>query len=105
MSENDKESKSAMVLTFNGEDEQYQKWWLRFKGCYKLAGFSKTLKDTPEDDLSNDQDEVDALTGTKVDAQKKKKAVDRNDKSLESFTLAFTNNELLVMLMEFQTDE
>ena len=63
---------------------------MRFKAHSKLAGFSKTLKDTPEDDLPNDQDEADALTGTESDAQKKKKTFDRNDKALSSSTLVLT---------------
>ena len=72
MSEEDSEDKSIRVPAFNGEDEQCQKCWTRFKAHSKLAGFNKTLKDAPEEHLPNGKDEEDALTDTEEDTQKKK---------------------------------
>ena len=60
---------------------------------------------SPETDLRNDEAEADALTGSDDTTVKKKKDVLRNDKAIASFTLAFTTNELLYMMMESQTDE
>ena len=95
MSEIDNDSKSIRVPTFDGNQDQYQKWWMRFKAYAKLSGFSQALVDHPETDLLNDNDEAEALTGTDSATLKKKKAVLRNDKAIASFTLACTTNELL----------
>ena len=78
---------------------------MRFKAYAKLSGFSQALVDHPETDLPNDNNEAEALTGTDGATLKKKKAVLHNDKAIASFTLAFTTNELLDIIMESQTDE
>ena len=78
---------------------------MRFKAYAKLSGFSQALIDTRETDLPNNNEEAGALTGTDEDTLKKKKAILRNDKAIASFTLAFTTNELLDMIMKSQTDE
>ena len=105
MSASDHDSKSIRVPTFDGDEDHYQKWWMRFKACATLSGFSQALIDARETDPPNDYEEADALTGTDDDTLKKKKAMLRNDKAIASFTLAFTTNELLDIIMESQTDE
>ena len=105
MSETEGESKSIRIPTFNGNEDQYQKWWIRFKAYAKLAGFSKALVDTPEADLPGDNMEAEALTGSDDATVKKRSAVLRNDKAISSFTLAFETNELLDMVIESQSTE
>ena len=105
MSEADNGGKTIRVPTFDGDENQYQKWQMRFRAYAKLVGFSKTLQETPEADLPNDSAEAEALTGSDDTVQKQKKAVLYNDKAIASFTLAFTIDELLNMVMESQTNE
>ena len=59
---------------FDGTDEKYQKWWLRFKTCAKLGGISKEIRTTPEVDLPSKQVEAETLTGTEAEIKLKKRA-------------------------------
>ena len=43
---------------------------MRFRAYAKLAGFSKTLQETPEADLPNNSAEAEALTGSDNAVQK-----------------------------------
>ena len=73
MSANDHDSRSIRVPTFDGDEDHYQKWWMRFKVCTKLSGFSQVLIDTCETDLPNNNKEADALTRTDDDTLKRRK--------------------------------
>ena len=78
---------------------------MKFKAHAKLAGFEKALKVEPEEDLPNNQEEAEALTGMETDTVRKKKAVDRNYKVVASFTLAFETEGLLNLVLEAQSEE
>ena len=43
----DHDSKSIRVPTFDGDEDQYQKWWMRFKAYSTLSGFSQALMENP----------------------------------------------------------
>ena len=62
MSKEQEESKAVRVPTFNGEKELFQTWWIRFRACSKVVGFTKALETTPESGLPANQTEADALT-------------------------------------------
>jgi len=97
--------RTVKVPTFDGKEENYQRWLLRFKAYSKLGGFTKAISTVSETDLPADQAEADALTGTDAATQNKIKAVTRNDIAIASLTLAFTTDEMLSLIMETQTDE
>ena len=78
---------------------------MRFKTHAKLGGFIKVLADLLEVYLPNNNAELDALTGLANLAVRKIKAALRNDKVISSFTLAFTTNKLLDVVMESQTTD
>ena len=105
MSKEQSESKAVRVPTFNGEKEQFQTWWIRFRAYAKVAKFTKALGTTPEPDLPTSQAEADALTGNSTETKNKLAAVDRNDDAMANLTLAFTTNEMISMILTAQTAE
>ena len=68
--------KTVRAPTFDGTYEKRQKWWLRFKEHVKLAGFSKSIRETPEVYLPSNQVETETLTGTEAEIKLKKRSVD-----------------------------
>jgi len=52
--ETEGETRTVKVPTFDGKEENYQRWWLRFKAYSKLGGFSKAISTVPETDLPAD---------------------------------------------------
>ena len=71
---NSNEIKTIRVPIFDGKEENYQTWWVRFRACGKLSGFVKALEDAPETDLPKNQAESKALTGTEEAVTNKKAA-------------------------------
>ena len=53
MSQDKGESKAAHTLTFNGDKNRFQTWWIRFRACTKVVKFAKALGTDPESDLPN----------------------------------------------------
>ena len=96
----EEETKKVRVPTFDGTDEKNQQWWLRFNAHTKLSGFSKAMKTTPEVDLPSNQAEADALTGTETETKLKRKIVAMKYKAMASFTLDFTTDEMLSLVIE-----
>ena len=105
MSSENNDSKSARVHAFNGKKELFQTWWIRFRACAKVAGFTKALGAEPEEDLPESQIAAEALTGTDAETKKKQAAVTRNDATMANFTLAFATDELIGMILTAQTTE
>ena len=62
MSGEGREKKIVWVLTFNGEEDKHQAWWIRFRVHAKIAGFPKALGTDLEPDFPNNQTEVEVLT-------------------------------------------
>ena len=48
--ENNK-AKTICIPTFNGDESNYQTWWVRFKAHTKVSGFEKALNIITELDL------------------------------------------------------
>lgn len=105
MSSETNENKTVRVPTFNGDEDKYQSWWIRFKAYAKVAGFSAAISTDPEVDLPANQAEVNSLTGSDEDTKRKLAAVSRNDTAMANLTLAFTSDELLRMILSAQTSE
>ena len=90
---------------FDGNDIQYQKWWLGFKAYAKIEGFGKALKEDLEADLPDTQVKAEALAGTETNTVLQKKAAGRDDKVVASFTFAFETDDLLNLAIEAQSEE
>jgi len=97
------DTKTVRVPIFDGEDESFQKWWIRFRAYAKISGFTKAIETDPEPDLPGSQREVDALSGNGDETKKKRAAADRNDTAMASLTLAFTTDDLINIIMQSQT--
>ena len=82
----EEETKTVIVMAFDGTDEKYQKWWLRFKAHYKLAVFNKAIRTAPKVGLLSNQVEAPALTRSKPEKMKKKETA-MNNKDMTIFTL------------------
>ena len=100
--EDSTETKTVKVPSFDGDETNYQRWWMRFKAYAKMTGFHKALEITPEVDLPSTEAEALTLTGSTDDEKKQLAAVKRNDTAISSLTLAFTTDELLDMILEAQ---
>jgi len=105
MSLENTENKTVRVPTFNGSEDTYQAWWIRFRAYAKIAGFIKAIGNTPEPDLPTNQEEVDLLVGNDNATKVKLAAIHRNDMAIASLTLAFTSDELINMIMLSQNDD
>ena len=62
------------VPTFNGEESNYQRWWIRFKAYANLVGFSKALEITPESDLLGSENDLNNFAGGNDNTKKQKDA-------------------------------
>ena len=101
----EKDRKTTLVPIFDGKEENFQTWWVRFRACGKLSGFPKALGETPEPGLPSDQEEVESLSGTDITTKMNKAAADINDLAIASLTLTFETNELTSMTLTAQSDE
>lgn len=105
MSVENNETKTARVPTFDGDESNYQMWWVRFKAYAKVSGFEKALNIIAEPDLSTSQVDAEVLVGTNVETKTRLVAVKRNDTIMENLTLVFATNELLNAILSIQTAE
>ena len=87
-------NKTVKVPTFNGEESNYQRWWIMFKSHAKLEVFNKALELTPESDLPGIANDLNDLAGENDNTKKQKSATKRNDAAMSSLTLEFTTYEL-----------
>ena len=77
---------------------------VKFQGHAKLSGFSKEIRTAPEVDLPSNQVEADTLTGMKSKIKLNKRVLAMNDKAMSSFTLAFTTDAMLSLVIEAKTE-
>ena len=98
-------TKTVRVPVFDGEEESYQAWWIKFRANAKITWFAKEICTEPELDLPNSQSESDAFTGSGDETKKKEAAVEINDAEMANLTLALTSNEFINMIIRSQNKE
>ena len=75
--------------SFNGEHEDFALWWMRFKVCRLVKGFSQALTSVKEASLPENADDV--LDLTQEDGKKANVALSRNNLAIACMTLMFAN--------------
>jgi hypothetical protein len=91
--------KSAKVPTFDGEENQFQLWWTRFRAFAGMMKFAVTLKDTRENSLPASE------TEEPTDTVEQKEARKRNMVAMYHFTLAFATESLLNIIFSSETEQ
>ena len=87
-------TKSMKVPVFTGKQEDFQVWWMRFKSFATLMGFAAAIGKTKENDLPDEEEEKQADTDTQKIARK------RNLTGVYYFTLAFTTEALMGLVLK-----
>eukprot|EP00957_Ditylum_brightwellii_P046607 3536161-Ditylum_brightwellii.AAC.1 len=54
--ENDKGVKLVRLLTFNGEQKNFQIWWMQFRTFGVVYGFGQSIKQERDSDLPSTED-------------------------------------------------
>ena len=94
-------SKSVSVPSFNGKNEEYEMFWIRFQAYASLKGF----------EVSIDPEQMDVelpvkynVFDTDADIMKiEKEAIKRNSQAVAAFTLAFKTPALMNLINEGKT--
>ena len=93
--------KSVRLPAFDGKDEDFELWWVRFKAYARVYKFVQALDNKPEPNLPVRQDAV-------LDETEDKAAIaarNRNDIAVANFTLAFTTSDLVNLVTSAVTTE
>ena len=93
--------KSVRLPTFDGTEEKFQIFWMRFKAYAKVYKFAQALRIGGESDLpTTDASIIDETTdpGKKQAAAKK-----RNEIAMANFTMAFTTEGTISLVYKAET--
>ena len=104
MSDSEEEnSKTSTLPKFNGKDNGYQLWLMRFKAYAGSKTFSDALE--PEFDTKLPDSESEALDSSNAEQKKKISAKKKNIKAMQALTLAFKGPSLMNMIYKSMSDE
>jgi hypothetical protein len=93
--------KAVPIPKFDGKEEHFQVWWMRFLDYATVFQFRQAMKATKEDELPEKEDDVLDLT---TDADKAKAAAKRrNEVSFAALTSAFLTDGLMLLIVGAQT--
>ncbi len=84
------------VTEFDGEEENFPLWKMKFKAIAILKGFCEALQPIFRNEMPDQFDEV--LQDTKPSEKKKKDVLKSNNLPMSYFMVAFACNQLLSML-------
>ena len=100
MSEN---NKNVSVPSFNGKNEEYEMFWMRFTAYTGLRGFAESVDPEIQDpELPVKHNEFDADVDT---AKTQREAVKRNAQAVAALTLGFKTPALMNVVNEGKTTE
>ena len=91
------------VSEFDGEDDKFPMWKMKFEAIATMKGFREALQPNFKNEMPDKFDEV--LRDNDPDEKKKKDALKQNNLAMSYFTMAFMGDELLCMLEEVKTPE
>ena len=95
-------SKTVSIPLFSGEQEKFQIWWMRFTAFATVKKFKKALKEGGDSDLPPRHDSrIDTSTD---EGKKQQSALDRNEMAVACFSIAFTTEGMLSMVVASMTD-
>lgn len=88
------EQTSVKIPTFDGKEQGFTMFWMRFKAYAGVKGFIPAIQDVMETDMPMDESTpLDPNTDTREIAAKK-----RNALAVASFTMAFTTAALMMLV-------
>ncbi|CAJ1954020.1 unnamed protein product [Cylindrotheca closterium] len=88
------------IPTFNGEESEFQMWWMQYKAYATIAGFALAIQRTRDLDLPPKEDEV---LADDADGKKMKKSCDPNSLAMATLTMAFTSASMMGMIADAVT--
>ena len=92
-------AKSIPLPTYDGNPDEFQKWWLRFKAYAAVKKFSNAIKRTADANLPGTEAEDVSSSAAKA------VALERNALAIASLTLAFQTDGLLNMITKAQSTD
>jgi hypothetical protein len=99
----EKHDRSVRIPTFDGSEDQFQIWWIRFKAYARVMQFSEAIETGGEADLPiSDAASIDMKT---EEGKRQAKAKKRNNVAIANFTMAFTTESSIQLLFKSQTAE
>ena len=101
MTIDDSISKTVGVPLFTGEPDKYQMWWLRFLAFTTVKKFKKALKVGGKDDFPPKQDSV--IDTSNETGKKQQAALDQNEMAVACFTIAFTKDDMMSLVVSLMT--
>ena len=95
--------KALKLPAFDGKEESYQVWVIRFHAYARVFGFDAALKANGEAELPATESTTVSPTGV-TDAPKRA-AIKRNSIAIANLTMAFSTNEAMTMIYDAGTPE
>ena len=88
---------------FDGDEEKFQSWWIRYQAYNRVKRFSTALKINT--DLTEDEVMIKTLDATNEDESKKIVAGKRNVLAMAHLTMALVTEALMKKVNTVCTDE
>ena len=99
------ESKGVKLPFFKGDDDEFQKWRLRFKAYAKVKKFHDVLDKPKANVYPASQDAFDAMDPSDADYDKYKAKLERNSEAVAQLLMALDSDSLLNKIYEAQDNE
>ena len=104
MTNDDKLTSAKVNLPkFNGKQEGFMTWWMRFRAYAAVVGFSQSIGDSKDPSLPENED--DELSEDASMKKKQEKALKCNRVAMASFTIAFTAEQLIGLCYKAMSTE
>ena len=104
MTDDDKLTSAKVTLPkFNGKQEGFMTWWMRFRAYAAVVGFTQSIGDGQDPDLPRTENEE--LSSNETIKKKQEKALKCNRVAMASFTMAFTAEQLIGLCYKAMTTE
>ena len=99
------DSKHVKIPMFKGEEEEFQKWFLRFKAYAKVKKFQDVLCEPKSGDYPASQDDFDAMAAGDATTIAFKSKLERNAEAIAQLTIALDSESLLNKVYEAEDDD